>query len=88
VPNDAANAGGGASRAGVVTVVPVISNVGRVHPLQVLLSEDETGMPRDSKAQAEQVRWVDVERIGPVLGAVRGRTPAALEEALRLHLAL
>ena len=40
------------------------------------------------KAQAEQVRSVPVERIGASVGVVRGDALAALDEALRLHLAL
>lgn len=73
---------------GVVTVVPVTSSVERVFPFQVLLPADQTGLRLDSKAQAEQVRSVAVERIGPAVGRVPPRLMAALEEALRLHLHL
>lgn len=45
-------------------------------------------MARASKAQAEQIRSVDAERIGPVLGSLRGPLLAALDDALRVHLAL
>lgn len=38
---------------GVVTVVPVTSNVDRVYPFQVLFPAADTGLDRDSKAQAE-----------------------------------
>jgi mRNA interferase MazF len=43
---------------------------------------------RHSKAQAEQVRSVAVERIGARIGSVSGTDVSALDEALRLHLAL
>jgi mRNA interferase MazF len=59
-----------------------------VHPFQVLLPAGETGLPRDSKAQAEQVRSVAVERVGPVVGRLGAALAAALDDALRLHLAL
>ena len=72
----------------MVTVVPVTSNVARVHPFQVLLPTFETGLAVDSKAQAEQVRSVAVERIGDRVGVVPRDLLAALDEALRLHLAL
>ncbi|RZK93391.1 MAG: type II toxin-antitoxin system PemK/MazF family toxin, partial [Rhodococcus sp. (in: high G+C Gram-positive bacteria)] len=50
---------------------------------------DESGMPRESKAQAEQVRSVSVRRLdGDPVGKLSTRTLAALEEALRLHLDL
>jgi mRNA interferase MazF len=73
---------------GVVTVVPVTSNVERVYPFQVLLPATATGLDRDSKAQAEQVRSIAVERVGDRLGLVPAALMADLEEALRLHLGL
>ena len=73
---------------GVVTVVPVTSNVERVYPFQVLLPSVDTGLERDSKAQAEQVRSVSVERIGERIGLVPAVTMREIDEALRLHLAL
>lgn len=45
-------------------------------------------LPVDSKAQAEQVRSVAVERVGALLGSLDEALVAELDEALRLHLAL
>jgi mRNA interferase MazF len=69
-------------------VVPVTTNVTRVHPFQVLLPAVSTGLPHDSKAQAEQVRSAAVERIGGRIGALDPDQLAELDEALRIHLAL
>ena len=88
VSNDGANTTAARLGHGVVTVVPVTSNTSRVYPFQVLLEADATGLERDSKAQAEQVRSVAVERIGARIGVVPVDVMAGLEEALRLHLAL
>lgn len=88
VSNDGANAAATRLRRGVVTVVPVTSNVDRVFPFQVLLRAKVTGLDHNSKAQAEQVRSVAVERVGSKLGLLPGPVMAQLEEALRLHLAL
>lgn len=88
VSNDAANSTAQRIGRGVITVVPVTSSTGRVYPFQVLLRAADTGLDRDSKAQAEQVRSVAVERIGARVGAVPTELLAALDEALRLHLAL
>ena len=71
-----------------MTVVPVTSNTVQVFPFQVLLGAASTGLDRDSKAQAEQVRSVAVERVGPLVGTLTVELSAALDEALRLHLAL
>jgi len=88
VSNDAANATAARLGRGVVTVVPVTSNVSRVYPFQVLLPAAATGLPYHSKAQAEQVRSIAVERVGDRVGFVPGHLMDAVEEALRLHLAL
>ncbi|HXE45796.1 MAG TPA: type II toxin-antitoxin system PemK/MazF family toxin [Conexibacter sp.] len=88
VSNDAANATAAKLGRGVVTVVPVTSNVERVYPFQVLIPEGAAGLPRDSKAQAEQVRSIAAERIGVMLGRLPEQLMASLDEALRLHLAL
>ncbi|RBY81616.1 type II toxin-antitoxin system PemK/MazF family toxin [Geodermatophilus sp. TF02-6] len=88
VSNDRANAAAARSSRGVVTVVPVTSNTERIFPFQTLLRADETGLRLDSKAQAEQVRSVAVERVGPVLGRLPARVMAELDDALRLHLQL
>ena len=88
VSNDGANSTAARIGRGVVTVVPVTSNIDRIHPFQVLLQPSGTGLRRASKAQAEQVRSVAVERVGPRIGTVSGDALRALDEALRLHLAL
>ncbi|MGD0441308.1 MAG: type II toxin-antitoxin system PemK/MazF family toxin [Acidimicrobiales bacterium] len=88
VSNDGANSTAERLGRGVVTVVPVSSNTERVFPFQVLLPAPKTGLERDSKAQAEQVRSVAVERVGTRVGVVPPDLLALLDEALRLHLAL
>ena len=88
VSNDGANGSAERSGQGVITVVPVISNVTRVYPFQVLFPANATGLAVDSKAQAEQVRAISVDRLGPVIGEVPHDLMVQLDEALRLHLAL
>ena len=88
VSNDGANAVATRLGRGVVTVVPVTSNVARIYPFQVLLSGGDCGLKADSKAQAEQVRSVSVERIGRKVGQVPGVLMEKLDHALRVHLGL
>jgi len=88
VSNDGANTTAERLGRGVVTVVPVTSNVSTVYPFQVYLPLEETGLDRDSKAQAEQVRSVSVERIGARIGSVPLVLMSELDEALRVHLQL
>lgn len=88
VSNDGANAAAARMGRGVVTVVPVTSNVERVYPFQVFLPAAATGLKRDSKAQAEQIRSVSMSRIGARLGSVPADAMLEIDEALRLHLSL
>jgi mRNA interferase MazF len=88
VSNDGANTTAARLQGGVLTIVPVTSNVERVYPFQVLLPAGTAGLSHDSKAQAEQVRSIAFERIGELLGRVPTPVMVAIDEALRLHLAL
>ena len=69
-------------------IIPLTSNIERIYPFQVLLPSGGSGLERDSKAQAEQVRTIAVERVGTRLGVVSGTLMLQIDEALRLHLAL
>lgn len=88
VSNDRANATAARLGRGVVTVVPVTGNGSRVFPFQTLLPAADTGLRVDSKAQAEQVRSVTVERVGPIVARLPPALMAELDDALRLHLQL
>lgn len=74
---------------GVLTVVPLTSTTARVLDFQVLVAaDDRNGLAADSKAQAEQVRAVDVSRFTDRLGRLDAEQVAALDQALLIHLAL
>lgn len=88
VSNDRANATATRLGRGVITVVPVTSNIDKIYPFQVLLSAATSGLAVDSKAQGEQVRSVATQRLLRRLGQVSATELTNLEDALRLHLAL
>ena len=88
VSNDAANQMAARLGRGVLTVVPLTTNLTHVYPFQVEISSDESGLPIDSKAQAEQVRSVAVDRIGSRIGSVPVDLMREVDTALRLHLSL
>jgi len=89
VSNDGVNTAVQRRGRGVVTVVPVTSNTERIFPFQALIdAADHPGLRTDSKAQAEQVRTVDVARIGSRITVLNPETMKRLDAALRLHLAL
>ncbi|MBS1908187.1 MAG: type II toxin-antitoxin system PemK/MazF family toxin [Actinobacteria bacterium] len=88
VSNNTANAVASRVERATVSVVPLTSNVARILPFQVLLPSTATGLDRDVKAQAEQVRTIAIARIARPVGWVPAELMGALDEALRLHLAL
>ena len=72
-----------------VAVVPLTSNIARVFPFEVLLKAGRTGLSKDSKALAQQVRTIDKSRLLPKrAGTLTAKDAAQLDAALRLHLAL
>lgn len=84
VSNDANN-----RVATTVTVVPVTSNVNKVYPFEVFLPAGDSGLPKDSKAQAQQVRTLAKARLtGARAGKLVKPKLEMLEQALRLHLGL
>ncbi len=84
VSNDANN-----RAAGTVTVLPLTPNVSRVYPFEVLLDAKESGLPKSSKVQAQQIRTIAKERItGAPLTRRTAETLKRVEAAIRLHLGL
>lgn len=84
VSNDANN-----RVANTVTVVPVPSNVSKVYPFEVFLPTSDSGLPKDSKAQAQQVRTLSKEHLtGVRAGKLVKPKLEMLDQALRLHLDL
>lgn len=84
VSNDAAN-----KRYHQVTVIPLTSQkVDSVEPFQAFVGRDESGLAKDSKALAEQIRTVSKLRLESRVGHVTEETVTGIEAALRVHLDL
>lgn len=89
VSNNAMNRAAEDLGEGVVTIIPLTSNTSRVYDFQVLLPPLATGLPQDSKAQAEQIRSVDISRLSEQpTGTLPTDLMQKVDEALKLHLAL
>jgi len=54
-----------------VTVLPITSNVTRVFPFEVLLPSGKSGLPKESKALAQQIRTIS--RISYGFGPAAGK---------------
>ena len=84
VSNDIAN-----RASSLVSVVPLSSNVARVFPFEVAITAKQSGLPKDSKAMAQQILTLDKARLSSTRsGFLPAAQVTALDAALRLHLAL
>ena len=88
VSNDHANSRAASLGRGTVTVVPVTSTIDPALAFHVLLPAEASGLDRDSKAQAEHVRSIDVRRLVHPVGHLPIPLVRAVDTALRLHLDL
>lgn len=79
VSNDAAN-----RHLARVVVVPLTSNTGRQYPGEALV----TISGQSSKAMADQIMAADKARLKTRLGTLSKADMLAVEDALKLHLAL
>lgn len=92
VSNEGANGSVSRRGRGVLTFVPLTSDVASVHEFRVAVEDPGDlalmGLDQPSKAQAEQVRALGFSRVG----RYRGVTPAwvmhQIDDALRFHLSL
>jgi mRNA interferase MazF len=84
VSNDANN-----RAASTITVLPITSDISRVYPFEVFLAPAESGLPKASKAQAQQICTISKERLrGNALGRLNSALMREAEDAMRLHLDL
>jgi mRNA interferase MazF len=88
VSEDAATIRAASHPRGMITVVPITSNVSSVYEFQALISRGEGRLPVEGKVQAEQVRAISVTRVVRTLGTLSAERMAAVDHALRVHLAL
>jgi len=79
VSNDAAN-----RHLARVVVVPLTSNTGRVYPGEAVVMVGG----QDNKAMADQIMAADKGRLESQLGTLSKADMQAVEDAIRVHLAL
>ena len=88
VTNEGANSRAALLQRGTLTVVPITSNTRETLPFQVYLPAQDSGLPKDSKAQAEHIRSLSLDRFGSHLGTLPYRLMDEIDDAIRLHLSL
>lgn len=75
--------------ASTVTIVPLTSNVSKIYPFEVMLQPQDSGLPKASKVQSQQIRTISKERINQnIVGSLSEQLMQSVDLALKLHLAL
>jgi mRNA interferase MazF len=89
VSTDALNTVAATLGRGMVTIVPLTSNVSNVRGYELRIPANPiTGLQRESKAQTPQIRSIDIARLGEHVGRLPEAMHSDLDHRLRIHLAL
>ncbi len=68
------------------TVLPITSNILKVYPFEVFLSNKETKLKNDSKIKCNQIRTIDKKRFLDLVCIVSPEILEKVKEALLIHL--
>lgn len=71
-----------------VTVIPITSITGKIYPFETLLSSQESGLSKDSKAKCNQIRTIDKKRLVKSIGKVSTDKLKEIENSLLIHLGI
>lgn len=72
-----------------VTVLPITSNVNRVYPFEVKFEPTDSGLPKPSKVQAQQIRTISKQRLSKeCIGTLSSDMMQLVDMAMKLHLSL
>lgn len=75
--------------ASTVTILPITSNVSRIYPFEVVLEPKDSGLPKPSKVQAQQIRTISKQRLsGGALGSLGKDMMQLVDAAVKIHLGL
>ena len=69
-----------------VTVIPITSTVTKIHPFEVRLSHQKSGLDMDSKAKCNQIRTIDKKRLVKIIGKISTDIMIQIEKSLLIHL--
>jgi mRNA interferase MazF len=74
---------------GTVTIVPVTSkNLIKIYPFEIFLPKEITGLSRNSKGKADQIRTLDKARLIRSLGSLNNELIKKMDHAIKIHLKL
>jgi len=72
----------------MVTVLPITSNVNKVHLFETFLQSKGSSLHKDSKVKCNQIRTIDKRRLIKFIGRVDDKKLKEVEGALLIHLGI
>ena len=77
------------THAGTVSVLPITSkNTEKIYPFEIFLGKGSANLPKNSKAQADQIRTLDKSRLIRFLGELNKKEMSQINKAVSIHLGL
>ena len=74
---------------GTITILPLTSkNLRKIYPFEVFFGKGTGNLPKNSKIKADQIRTLDKSRLVKHIGELGKTEIAAIEKAIKIHLAL
>lgn len=70
----------------IITVLPITSTIEKIYPFEILLSNKETHLPKDSKVKCNQIRTVDKKRLINLVCTLLPEKLEMIEKAILIHL--
>ena len=70
----------------VIVAALTSGHIDRVYPFEVLVPQGEAGLLQTSKVLLSQIRTVDKQRLGDLIGALSDERMAQVDSAIRLSL--
>jgi len=67
-------------------VLPITSATSKIYPFEVQITPEESGLEKNSKIKANQIRTIDKRRIGKHIGSVSSEKMEEIKQALLIHL--
>lgn len=72
--------------ADTVSIIPITSTTTKIYPFEVFLTQGEGNLTNDSKAECNQIRTIDKQRIERRLGKISKNKLKEIEKAILIHL--
>jgi mRNA interferase MazF len=74
---------------GTITIIPITSkNLVKIYPFEIHIPKEVSGLEKDSKGKADQIRTLDKTRLIKPIGQLNRELIKKMDSAIKIHLDL